>query len=56
MKKMVRVLGMGIIVLAFVSILPAEGISLEKREELAYVETAQLNLPLGRRWPVFKTR
>lgn len=54
MKKIVRVLGIGIIVLAFVSILPAEGISLEKREELAYVETAQLNLPLGRRWPVLK--
>lgn len=51
---MIRVLGIGVIVLALVSILPAEGVSLEKREGLAYVETAQLSLPVGRRWPVLK--
>jgi len=51
---MIRALGIGVIVLALVSILPVEGMGLEKREELAYADTAQLNLPFRKRWPVLK--
>lgn len=50
---MIRALSIGIIVSALLSILPMEGMGLEKREELAYADTAQLNLP-SRGWSVLK--
>lgn len=52
-KEMIRALGTGIIVLALLSILPMESMGLEKKEELVYADTAQLDLP-SRGWPVLK--